>query len=203
MSVTVVKATDKRLTTIAAVKAELQVGSGTDDAYLASGIAQASDAIAVWCDRSFGLETVREYLDHRYAVPSVLLSRWPLVEVKSSSADGMAFVVSGTEVDEIDGSVYRLDAGGKRIAWPSGSVIIEYSAGYVLPNQTGRTLPHDIERAALTLIKAHWYARNRDPLIRSETSEGIGSTDYFAGTISQLPPEVESLLPPYRNLTFG
>ncbi len=73
----------------------------------------------------------------------------------------------------------------------------------MLPGESGRTLPHDVERAALTLAKGNCCARNRDPLIRSETVEGAGSTDYFAGTVSDLPPEVEALLTPYRNLIFG
>lgn len=205
MSFTIkVKATDRKLTSIAAVKTELQITGGADDAYLTAMIEQASDAIAAWCDRPFGIETVREYFDNRRCEPSLLFARWPLVEMVSGAlGDGAAFEIVGTEVDDSNGYVFRLDADGKRIDWPSSSTVIEYKAGYVLPGQSGRTLPHDVERAALTLIKANWYARNRDPLIRSETVEDAGSTTYFAGTVSQLPPEVESLLTPYRNLILG
>lgn len=197
------KATAKRLTTVPAIKAELEIADAADDAYLAALADQASDAIAGWCNRAFAVETVTEYQTLRFPRPAILLARWPLIDVTGATRSGEALEIAGTEVDDIEGGVYRLDAEGGRIDWPSGDLVVTYSAGYVLPGQPGRNLPFDIERAALTLIKANWHARSRDPRVRSETIDGAGATDYFAGTSSQLPPEVESLLTPYRNLIFG
>lgn len=203
MTLTIIEAADdKRLTTLPAVKAELQVTNGADDAYLAGLIDQASAAVASWCQRDFAAETVRETF--RLAVPdtSIMLARWPVLSIVSITINGQAEDEANAE-PETGGFLYRLNDDGNRVSWPSGRIVVEYRAGYVLPNEPGRTLPADIERAALSLVKAAWFARSRDPLIRSETVEGAGSTDYFSGTVSRLPPDVESLLSPYRNLTMG
>ncbi|MEJ6783768.1 hypothetical protein [Aminobacter sp. Piv2-1] len=204
MAVTVIeKATDHRLTTPAAVKAELQVTNAANDAYLVTLINQASDAIRTWCGRTFGLETVRERVELDAASTSILPDRWPVTELVSVTRSGVVVDVAATELDEDKGLLFRLDGDGNPVDWPAGCLTLTYKAGYVLPNQSGRTLPHDIERAAIALIKSAWFARNRDPLIRSEAVEGAGSTDYFSGTVSRLPPEVENLLIPHRKLMIG
>lgn len=195
-------ASNRKLTTAATAKLELQVASGGDDAYLSMLIDQASAAVENWCARSFAFEAVREVAHQAAAQPALLLARWPVVSITSLAVNGVAADPAATEVGD-NGLLYRLGDDNRRRFWPAGRIVVEYRAGYVMPGEAGRTLPADVERAALTLIKAHWHSRNRDPLIRSETIDGAGSTDYFAGTVSQLPPEVESLLAPHRNLTFG
>jgi hypothetical protein len=197
------RASGRRLTTVAAVKSELDITDGADDAYLASLIDQASDAVAGWCNRVFAVETVAEHLTLRCPRAAILLSRWPLISLTSTTRNGEALEVVATEVDDTEGGLYRLDADGARTDWPSGTLILTYSAGYVLPGDSGRTLPYDVERATLITVKGNYMARTRDPLIRSETVDGAGATSYFAGTHSQLPTEAEALLTPYRNLVFG
>lgn len=204
MSVVVrTSAANKRLTTVAALKAELDVTIGADDAYLAALVDQASNAVHDWCGRAFAIEIVRETIELPIANPSILPARWPLVAVVSATADGAAFDVADVESDDGACLAYRLDEDGERLDWPAGELVVTYQAGYALPGEAGRTLPHAVERAALILAKSYTLARGRDPLIRSETVEGAGSTDYFAGTVSDLPPEVEALLTPYRKLSFG
>ena len=66
--------------------------------------------------------------------------------------------------------------------------------------------PKDIERAALTLVKGEWFARNRDPLIRSEDVHGVMSTTYWVGGLNagaSLPPDVEGLLAKHRQVLVG
>jgi hypothetical protein len=203
MALTIIEpAVETKLTTVAAVKAELQVSTGADDAYLTTLIDQASDAIRAWCKRAFAVETVREII--RPAAPGrpLMLSRWPVIEIISSTVNGTVEDVVNFEAED-SGQLLWLDSSGYRTSWPSGRIVVEYRAGYVLPGRPGRTLPNDIERAAISLVKGSWFARNRDPMIRSESVEGAGSTDYFSGTVSRLPPDVESLLSPYRNVTLG
>ncbi|MBN9241906.1 MAG: phage head-tail connector protein [Mesorhizobium sp.] len=203
MTLTIIEAaSDKRLTTLPTAKAELQVTSGADDAYITSLIDQASAAVLSWCQRAFAAETVRETFRLPAPDTSIMLARWPVLSAVSIEINGQTEDADNAE-PEAGGFLYRLNDDGNRVSWPSGRIVIEYRAGFVLPNDPGRTLPADIERAALSLVKAGWFARSRDPLIRSETIEGAGSTDYFSGTVSRLPPDVESLLSPYRNLTMG
>src|SRR5512132_4147159 len=89
---------------------------------------------------------------------------------------------------------------------PSQRSWLDYQAGYVLPGEPGRTLPDDIERAAIMLVKAAWFARTRDPLIRSEDVSGITNTTYWVGGFgngASLPPDVEGLLAKHRQPVIG
>jgi hypothetical protein len=76
--------------------------------------------------------------------------------------------------------------------------VLQYTGGYTLPDAPQPTLPDDITRAVLLLVKAAYFARTRDPAIRSESVEGAGSFGYFSGAASDMPPEVEGLLRPHR-----
>lgn len=195
-------ASNRKLTTAATAKLELQIASGGDDVYLSMLIDQASTAIENWCARSFALEAVREVIHQNAPQPSLLLSRWPVASVTALTLNGVEADPAATEAGE-DGLLDRLKDNGRSGFWPAGRIIVEYRAGYVLPGEEGRTLPYDIERAALTLLKTYLFSRMRDPLVRSETVEDIDSVSYFPGTVSSLPPQVESLLAPYRNLAVG
>lgn len=194
-----------RLTTLAAVKAELQVTGGTDDAYLSGLIDQASDMVQTWCSRTFALERVRETIDRRTGSESIMLSRFPVATIITATLGGQ--VIDPADIETEDGGfVYRLDGTGSRTGWQSGRFIIEYDAGFVLPDQPAPTLPKDIERAALTLVKGEWFARNRDPLIRSEDVNGVSSTTYWVGGFgagASLPPDVEGLLAKHRQVLIG
>ena len=193
-------AAHRRLTTVEAIKVELALTGGTDDACLEALIDQASDAIAAWCGRSLALEGVRETLYRDGWAGMLMLSRWPVVSIEAVMIGGAALAPGSVEVED-GGLLHRLDDSGQRVGWPSGRMMVEYSAGYILPGLPGRTLPKDIERAAITLVKAWFMSRARDPQIKAETVDGIGSTSYgFSGLDRgfSLPPEVEGLLAPYR-----
>jgi hypothetical protein len=195
----VTPATSRQLTTAAAVKAELGLSGSGDDAFIATLIDQASDAIAAWCGRVFGLETVRETLFDGTSRGAKTVSRFPVVSV-SDCVDGSGTTV-GTDLIEIDrlGFLYLLDDDGERTTWARGRTTITYTAGYLLPGEDDRNLPADIERAALSLVKGMWFARTRDPLIRSEDVDGILATSYQVGGFgASLPPDVQGLLMPYR-----
>jgi hypothetical protein len=65
-----------------------------------------------------------------------------------------------------------------------------------------RDLPEDLERACLETVKARWFARLRDPLVKGEQIQGIASADYLAPFTGAgdpgLPPSVVGLLQRYR-----
>lgn len=184
------------LTTAEAVLLDMgATAGGSLDQAVAVAIAQASDAITSWCGRTFALETVRETLHSTVPADVLMLSRWPVVEIVSISAEGGAVALDGVEVDTSVGSLVRTDC--RR--WPAGRVIVDYRAGYVLPGAAGRTLPRDIERAAIILARGMVQSIGRDTSLKTETVEGVGSFTYgLAGVAGALTGDVEGLLQPHR-----
>ena len=79
-----------------------------------------------------------------------------------------------------------------------GQIVVAYAAGYLLPGDPQHDLPEDLERACLETVKARWFARLRDPLIKGEQVQGIASTDYWVPSTGDgdpgLPPSVIGLL---------
>jgi hypothetical protein len=195
-------AAHQRLTTVEALRVELGLTGGADDAYLEALIEQASAAMASWCGRSFALESVRETLHRDGRAGTLMLSRWPVVSIEAVTIGGTVLDPALAEAED-GGFLYQLDGNGCRIGWPSGRAVVDYRAGYVLPDKPASTLPKDIERAAIIQVKAWFLGRDRDPLTRSENVEGVGSTDYFSGTRTDLVPEVENILSRYRTVMIG
>jgi uncharacterized phiE125 gp8 family phage protein len=187
-----------RLTTLAAIKAELQLIKDIDDVFLTNLIDQASATVRSWCRRTFALETVREtfYVDN--PEQPLLLARFPVTEIEAVAVAGAELDPGEYEVEEDSGFLYRLDASSNRFTSFSGRVLVDYQAGYLLPGASARSLPEDIERATIAMIKLSWFARTRDPLIRAEAVEGVGSLQYYSSDV-YLPAEVEGLLTPYRS----
>ena len=58
MITVVTPAATQALTTLAAIKAELAVTGGSDDAYLSAAIARASAAVCGYCNRVLAAETL-------------------------------------------------------------------------------------------------------------------------------------------------
>jgi hypothetical protein len=207
MLTVIAPAASSDLTTRATVKAELQIAGGGDDDFLSSAITRASAAVSRWCNRVFPLETVRETFRLDRTRPELVLSRFPVVSIASVTVDGTALdPAADFEADGDRGILYRLDSRGKFMCWPSAVVVVEYSAGFLLPGDPNRTLPDDIERAALLLVKAEYFARIRDPLVKSEDVSGALSTSFWVGGFgngASLPPDVEGFLTPHRNPAMG
>lgn len=181
------------LTILATLKTELQILDTAQDAYLADLIRQASDAIARFCCRTtFGREDLLQTERLGWGASVIILDR----DINPAI---ITVTEAGTLLDaaewELDGSMlYRL-CDDARWHWAHGKTVIAYSAGY----NTLADLPHDLERACLEVCKAWWFARDRDPMLRSEAQEDIGSASYIANVeMGGLPPQVEAMLAPYR-----
>lgn len=199
-------AESQRLTTLAAIKDELRLTAGADDAFLLTLIDQASGAVRRWCNRAFAAETVQETFRLSTLTDSLMLSRWPVGAVLSVTRAGATLGEAGYEVEGATGLLYRLTDSDIRCPWLPGKIVVEYVAGFVLPGNPGRTLPEDVERAAILLVKAAWFSRNRDPLIKTEEVDGIGANSYWVGGFSDgatLPADVQGLLSAYRQPAIG
>lgn len=192
------------LTTKATVKTELGLTNGDEDAKILVWIRQASDAISTYCHRVFAEETVSEqfrYNVNETAPKQLLLSRFPVSDVASITEDGTLLVAdTDYETDIATGIVYRLDGDDNRTTWSLAKTTAVYTAGYALMD----SLPFAIERAAIILVKLFRANIDRDPSVRQETVVGVLEQQFWVGSIGDngaLPPEVVSLIEPYRNFT--
>lgn len=172
-------ATAHDLTSLATVKTDLGISCTDSDSVLADLIRRASDAIATACNRTFGTETIRQTFRPLRPSPDLILARFPLVSVSSITENDAPLTSGEYEVSPGDGLLRRLTPKRHYQCWEAGVVVVEYSAGWVLPGQVGRTLPADIEAAALAMIRQAWFARGRDPAMRSYDSPDVESMSFF------------------------
>jgi hypothetical protein len=188
------------LTALATVRADLGLTATADDVWLTAEIEAVSSAMSAYCGRVWGRSTVQETFR---AVPpfrsAVLLARAPVVAVASVEVDGALLDAASYELDAGAGILYRLND-MDRTGWNARSLVVSYTAGYLLPGQSGRDLPADVERAARLMVTAAYLARGRDPMLRSESVQGVSAASYLdprAGS-EALPAQVVGLLAPYR-----
>lgn len=192
------------LTILATVKGELGITDQTLNDQIDAWIDQASAAIAAYCNRVFGLETVQEeFWPDRSdilteGVAPLRLERWPVSSVTSVVEDGVT-LVSGTNfrIDTKVGHLIRLDSNGWPTSWPAEAIVVVYVAGYTLLDG----LPQDIERAAITMVKQAYFRARRDPSIKQESIPGVRDVSYWIATgidAGNMTPDVVNLLAPYR-----
>jgi hypothetical protein len=206
MLTVVTPATSFRLTTWSRLERMLDLGdlNATAEGALAADwffIDQASRAVADYCRRSFGQETVREtFAGSDLKGDGALLARSPVTDIANVTSDGVTLLASEYTYDQAAGRLYRTDAPW----WPGCGLSVEYTAGYVLPedNEWHPTLPESVERATVLLVQAYLSARSHDSLVKSEDVAGVTSTAWWVpGANDALPsPEAERLLQPYRRI---
>ncbi|MGH6645109.1 MAG: phage head-tail connector protein [Bradyrhizobium sp.] len=186
------------LTVLATVKAELGITNRADDEKLTGYIRQASDVVAKYCNRVFALETVTETFRLAHRRDELILSRFPVASVASVVENEATLAAADYEVECDTGALLRLwfDA---PTCWPRGKIVITYATGFDLP----AGLPQGVERAAILLVKQYATSGDRDSMVRIETIDGAGSTEYFNAAGFDLPPEVEGLLTPHRKPING
>ena len=203
MLTVITPATSRLLTTVPAARDLLGLGDEVDEIYLRDLIAQASAAIVSHCRRPFARETVRETFRPRASAP-LILSRSPVLGAATVTLDGAALDASVLDLDPESGLLHRVDGLGLRTCWSGYGAAVEYTAGWLLPGQDGRDLPPDVEQACLTIVAARHAGRGRDPMQRSRSVEGVGSSSWIAAAdMGALPPQATDLLAPYRRFVAG
>lgn len=185
------------LTTLATARAEIGATVGTiSDADVLALVGQASGACARACNRStFGKEVLRQ-TEQSGTEGGIILARDLNVTVQAVTAAGLALTSDDWQVE--DGQLWRISA-GYPYGWQYGlPVVIDYTAGFSLIDE----LPPDIERACLLVLRAWYFARGRDPSVRSISSEGIGMTQFASASSDAggMPPDALALLAPWRRL---
>lgn len=104
------------------------------------------------------------------------------------------------KLDADDGQIYRLNADGVWGTWNRGDVFAYFTGGYLLPGDTSRTLPMDVENAVIQIMRYKYWNDQRDPTLRSE-SDGSISRTYWVGPPSEksnMPMSAAAILDNYR-----
>lgn len=193
------------LTTLATLKADLGITDSTNDTVLQRYLTAASEAIKNYCNRVFQVETVTdEFWAQRDPYPSTFasglaplqLSRFPIKAAGVSSVvENGTTLVDATDfrVDYTLGHLTRIDGSAYPMRWPAYPISVTYQAGYV-------TIPAALVEAVIRLVRASWYARLRDPMLRQENIPGVREAQYWISSPADggnLPPDVVGLIEPY------
>ncbi|MCK1583266.1 hypothetical protein IVB03_27810 [Bradyrhizobium sp. 168] len=199
-------ASDTALTTLARVKLELGIPTGTttSDEILQNKIDEASDDI----EAALGFRLVREtavetFWHEQYdsAPEKLVLDRTPVASIASVVVDGGAIDSSTWRLDPNTGELFALCNGYPSVWVFLQSIVVTYGGGYILPPASNRTLPKGIEGACVALVSSFWAARGRDPTLRSEEIPDLISATYWVGAVGEdgeLPPDIVAKLAPFR-----
>lgn len=184
------------LVTLTRAKLELGITGDSQDDVLALQIADASAAA-----RSYLCwPVVAETLIDRYrdlVCGSIWLSRYPVGVVTSVVEDGVTLTADDDyELDETTGQVWRLDGNDCRRMWTFRKVVATFVGGF-------NPVPVDIQKAVLKLLTQFRLSQGRDSQVKSEEVPGVLRQDFWVGAVGEngaLPPDVSSLLDPYRRV---
>lgn len=211
MSITVSSsAATTKLTTLDRVKRDLNTTAIADDKLLDDLIQHASDYIVSYTGRKFAKETVVEKLPASGGA-HMLLSRTPVVSITGVSHDGTT--ISSTSYvleDEKAGLIFR------ETGWADTAIYVSeitrrpsrfgrkdwqftYIGGYDLPGSTsGQTLPGDLERACIELVKNWYLNRDKDQNLQVQR---IGDTSETRFTFSKgIPITITGILDRYARV---
>lgn len=206
---------DFNLTTLPAIKRELDVTTTDIDSYFGSQIPRVSTSISRYCRRIFARQ---RYVDtfkvhwrgSGHSAHRLGLAHWPIVVIDEVQQNGFLLAESDYEIDYESGRLI------KDTHWDYGTLEVTYVAGWVLPGWApdsvgGDPLPPDVEQAAIEMVIANRQTgrlsyTDRDPYVRSETVEGVGTLTYSqtaigagsAGGMSGVPMHVQDRLSSYR-----
>lgn len=216
MAVTVtVPAADVLLTTTAQVISQLGQSIAADSALIDEAVKWASDFCATYCGRIFAKQTYSETV-RGYGGNQLLLTHRPITAV--TSVLYRSDVIVDFSIDDAGAGILYREAGWYWTAasqrgsltfdpFPSSEqplYTVVYVAGWVLPSDpTHRTLPYDIEAAAIDLAKTFYLDRKRNPSLQSKHVADLGLSYFLpiAGLSGGIPPRVQTLLAPYRSMS--
>jgi hypothetical protein len=203
------------LTTLSRVKGELNITTGANDEILTAKIAEASSDIQAAIGYRLPSEDVTETFWHddphrlrhaphlgNPAETTLFLKRTPVSAIANVTVDSVVLDPSAYRLDPGAGLLDRLSPDGFPCSWCfCKSVVVAYTAGFVLPGVKGRNLDYGIEGAVVALVSDYWASRGRDPTLRSESIPGVIDRQFWVGAVGDpglLPPRVLASIAPFR-----
>lgn len=200
---------DVPLALVADLKADLDITDSSSDLRLERLLLTASSMVLAYIGRPI---LSGEWTEEFRLIPSerteeIVLGVVPVTEIKTVSHNGTGWSAGQVEDLILDKRAGLLSLPSKPYHfWRPGLYSITFQAGYVPPSvdennqaQPG-TLPRVISQAALMTASSLWASGDRDPLLKSETVQGVGSTTWnsAAGT-GGMPQSAADLLASFRN----
>lgn len=186
-------------------KSDLKITDNAQDIDLARHLLGASDAVLSYIRRPIIFATWRDVIElhPENARIALTLGRYPLVSIAALSVNGT--LMSADDVaalckDTASGQIYPAD-GAPSCLWQPGRYVVTYTAGYIPPaGSNPGTIPPAIQRAVLIAASASWLGATRDPNLRQESEQGVGSTSFAAASSGAggLPQQAADLLGSYR-----
>jgi len=138
---------------------------------------------------------------------SLALAVTPLISIGDVTQDGFALDPgpSGWESGALSGLLYPSPLQGAW--WWPGRYRVTYRGGWIVPgmkddqgNDLSSTVPADIRAATLSTARALFYTAQRgDPLLRSESEQGVGASSWAMpdSSLGGLPPDAAAILARY------
>ncbi|CCJ07093.1 phage associated protein [Methylocystis sp. SC2] len=173
-------ASDRNLLTLEELRAALDLDGTESDAKLLSIGLEISDAIANACRvpvdgvipatlrRETIIDTMRLCRDQE----QLIMTRRFVDTISNITVNGIALDPAEFEVDKAAGLARRLSSSGYYACWPSGIIVMTYTAGF-------ETVPSALKDAAKLELVARWSLSDRDPAIKRDRTQGLGETEYF------------------------
>jgi len=195
-------------------KAALSIADNdtSQDGVLTNMLLAASSAVQSYIGRQI---TVADWSDririaHGDRQLSLILAVHPVLSVADVFLDGQALPVpaGGWDFDPLCGILYPSHGPW----WWPGRYSVSYRAGWAVPGMVddgGKTLavtmPADIRQAVLTAARSFYSAKDRDPLLKSESEQGVGSTSWATPDTASggLPADSAALLSRYLPSGFS
>lgn len=193
------------LTSLENFKSDLKISDTSQDDDLKRYLLGASSAVLGFINRSIIVAAWRDIIE---VTPDcqrlyLVLGRFPLKAITAFSVNGTlldAPTVESLNIDSANGTIYPPD-GGPSCLWQPGRYVITYTAGYDPPDDKGGgTVPYDVQQAVLIAAAARYHAAARDPNLRQESEQGVGSTSFSSvpGGTGGLPQQAADLVARYR-----
>jgi hypothetical protein len=202
------------LTELDGLKRAMGITDKDNDAFLRELIQRASDEARTFCSRQFSRQQYTEDVRSEGSLLLQLAER-PVVSVETVTLDGVALTDHRIE-DAEAGELYRelgwewhvfqqrTLGGGQPLAGEEfPKYVVQYTAGWLLPGETGRTLPHDVERAIIDFVKAMYGGKGPQTgittsvgAVKSKAIDGLRiEYDTASGGAAPAPAVVE-VMPP-------
>lgn len=198
------EARDRSLLTIAELRAAVGEEGTTNDADLKALCLQISDAISLSCgvvsDGVYPPTLLSEDLSEtiRLSQPkhAIALSRRFITAIAEVTIGGTAIASEAYEIDRASGIIRLFDVDtGSMAYFPSGQkLVFGYTAGF-------EVIPPSLKLAAKSLVCEAWAVHGRDPLLRQESWDGLGSAGYFKSAIAAnegWPKAITEMLTPFK-----
>lgn len=175
-------ADDYALLTVAELRAAAGVSDKKSDPALKAIGLEAAERIAEWCriatangsTPTVKAETLTEtYRLHRGAETLILSRRFAAV---TSITENGATLTAGTDFEANgDAGLIKRLRGERECWWPCATVVVVYRAGFA-------EIPATIKGVVMDFVRMRLSQRGRDPLVRSETTDGVDSVTYRDGS---------------------